>query len=123
MAEGLVLTENRHLTRRELIYYLKITDRGTGKELGRLGDIHGEGMLVLGRPALKRGTVYDALLELPKALHDHGASEVRLKFEAVWERLGPKNQNFDESGVKFIALTPSQRIAIERLIDLFAMPN
>ncbi|UQZ88525.1 hypothetical protein C4J81_04615 [Deltaproteobacteria bacterium Smac51] len=122
MAEGLVLTEQRNLTRRELIYYLKIVDRKTGRELGRMGDIHGEGMLVLGRPALEPGTVYDSLLELPKALQDKGAAELHLKFEAVWARPGPKNSNFEESGAKFMSLSPSQRQMIERLIELFAMP-
>ncbi len=122
MAEGLVLNEQRNLTRRELIYYLKIIDRKSGKELGRLGDIHSEGMLVLGRPALVPGTVYDSLLELPRALQNKGAAELHLKFEAVWNRPGPKNGNFEESGARFTAVSPDTQRMIEQLITLFAMP-
>ncbi len=122
MAEGLVLNEQRTLTRRELIYYLKITDRKSGKELGRLGDIHSEGMLILGRPALEPGQVYDALLELPRALQSVGATEFHLKFEIVWTRPGPKNGNFEESGARFTAVSHDAKRMIEQLITLFAMP-
>ncbi len=123
MAEGLLIKEQRALTRRELIYYLKITDRKTGRELGRLGDIHEEGLLVLSRPALQVGALYDALLELPRALDHTGASEMHLKFEALWKRPGPKNGNFEESGCKFTSLTKDARQTIEKLIALFAMPQ
>ncbi len=123
MAEGLVLNEQRNLTRRELIYYLKIVDRKSGKELGRLGDIHSEGMLILGRPALEPGTVYDSLLELPRALQSKGAAEIHLKFEVAWNRPGPKNGNFEESGAKFIAVSSDAKLMIDKLITLFAMPT
>lgn len=123
MAEGLVLTEQRNLERRELIYYLKITDRKSGRELGRLGDIHEEGMLILGRPALQTGAQYDSLLELPRALQTQGAAELRIQFEAVWTRPGPQNSAFGESGARFVALSKDARTMIERLIRLFAMPK
>jgi hypothetical protein len=122
MAEGLVLSEQRTLIRRELIYYLKIIDRKSGNELGRLGDIHEEGMLVLGRPPLVTGTVYDTLVELPRALQNQGAAELHLKFEAVWNRPGPQNGTFEESGVNFLSLSRDQRVMIAQLITLFAMP-
>ena len=123
MAEGLVLSEQRHLARRELIYYLKITDRKSGRELGRMGDLHGEGMLVLGEKPLKTGDIFHINLELPKALQSLGHLEIPLTCEAVWSRPGPKNSTYFESGVRFISPDAQQKTTISKLIDLFAMPG
>jgi hypothetical protein len=124
MAEGLVLNEQRNMTRRELIYYLKITDRLSHRELGRLGDIHGEGLLIFGEKPLKIGAVYDVTMELPKALWEGDRKkELDFKFEAVWTRPGPKNSTYHESGGRFIKLDADRRAVIEQLIELYAMPG
>jgi len=123
MAEGLVLQEQRSLTRRELIYYLKISDRKTGREIGRMGDIHAEGMLVLSEKTLPVGAICNAALELPKALQTGGQKEVFLKFEVMWSRPGPKNSTYQENGTRFISPDQSQQEAINNLIELFAMPG
>lgn len=124
MAEGLVLNEQRSLARRELIYYLKITDRTSHRELGRLADIHGEGLLVLGEKPLNIGTAYDVTMELPKAMWDQvGKKEMDFRFEIVWSRPGPKNSNYHESGGRFSKLDSDQRTLIALLIELYAMPS
>ena len=123
MAEGLVLEEQRKLARRELIYYLKIVDRKTGSELGRMGDIHTAGMLVLSEKPLTVGAVYDMSLEMPKSVQADGPKEVLLECEALWTRPGPKVNNFHESGVRFLSVNEDQREAINKLIDLYAMPS
>lgn len=123
MAEGLVLQEQRSLARRELIYYLKISDRKTGREIGRMGDIHTEGMLVMSEMPLAVGATYHAALELPKALQTPGRKEVFLNFEVVWSRPGPKNSTYQESGTRFLSLDQVQQDAINQLIELSAMPG
>ena len=123
MAEGLVLQEQRSLARRELIYYLKISDRKTGLEIARMGDIHAEGMLVMSEKPLPAGAIYNAALEMPKALQTAGTKEVFLKFEVIWSRPGPKSSTYQENGVRFIAPDPTQQSAINQLIELFAMPG
>ena len=123
MATGLVLHEQRRLARRELIYYLKVSDRRTGRELGRMGDVHAEGMLILSEKPLPAGVVYQASLELPKASQTPGRKELFLKLEVLWSRPGPKNSNYHESGVRFVDIDDAQRESIDELIDLFAMPG
>ena len=123
MAEGLVLHEQRHLTRRELIYYLKITNRQSGQEIGRMGDVHHEGMLVLSEKPLKTGMPLDLSLELPKALQSAGHRELQFRGEIVWTRPGPKTNNYHENGLRFVDADETQRMAIDKLIDLFAMPS
>jgi len=123
MAEGLVLQEQRGLARRELIYYLKISDRKNGREIGRMGDIHGEGMLVMSEKPLPVGAVYNAALELPKALQTAGRKEVFLKFEVVWSRPGPKSGAYQENGARFVTPDQARQNAVNQLIELFAMPG
>ena len=124
MAEGLVLNENRNLIRRELIYYLKVTDRHTGLELGRMGDIHAEGMLVLTPKPLLRQTVYKLFLELPKAMaKEEGYAELPIQAESLWSRPGPKASNYHENGFRFLELPSQAQRAIRRLTDIFAMPS
>ncbi len=123
MAEGLVLYEQRTLPRRELIYYLKVVNRQTGREVARLGDVHAEGMLLFSPRPLTPGTVYEAALELPKALQAGGRREVPLDCEIVWTRPGPKASTYHENGARFTRIEPSQRATIDQLIELFAMPS
>ncbi len=123
MAEGLVLHEQRGLARRELVYYLKISDRKTGEEIGRMADLHTEGMLVLSEKPLVVGKIHNAALDLPKTLQGPGRKEIFLTFEVVWSRPGPKCGSYKENGVHFLALDQNQRQAVTQLIELFAMPG
>ena len=124
MAEGLVLNEQRNLVRRELIYYLKVTDRHTGQELGRMGDIHAEGMLVFTPEPLVTPTVYKLFLELPKAMaKEEGYAELPIQAESLWSRPGPKASNYHENGFRFLDLPSQTQRAIRRLTEIFAMPG
>jgi len=124
MADEGMRYENRNLVRHELIYYLKVTDRQTGQELGRLGDIHLEGMLLFTPEPLPEQAVYDLLLELPKAM---AASEERpeLPFQAqtLWNRPGPGLSNYHYNGLRFLGLDTQARRIIKNLTEIFAMPG
>ena len=123
MAEGLVLIENRSLVRSELIYYLKVTDRQTGQELGRIGDIHTQGMLIFTPEPLPVQTTYNLSLELPKAMaSDVGFSELPVQAQALWNQPGPKLSNYYENGFRFLGLPASTQVVIDRLTLLFSMP-
>jgi hypothetical protein len=120
----LVQYENRNLVRHELVYYLKVNDRLTRRELGRLGDIHLEGMLLFTPEPLPAETVYDLLLELPKALAaTEGYAELPLRAQAIWNRPGPKLCNYYENGLRFMRLTRKARQTIRHLTEIFAMPG
>jgi hypothetical protein len=125
MAEGLILKENRNLARRELIYYLKVTDRQTGQEVGRLGDIHTEGMLLLTSEPLPPETLYEELLlELPKAMaKTEGYSDFTVQAQTIWSKPGPAASTHHENGLRFLNLTVQARKAINLLTEIFAMPS
>ena len=124
MAEGLLLAEQRRQNRRELLYYLRVTDRQNGEDLGRMADIHGQGMLILGDKPLEIGLAYQADLELHKTLIDQGVQpKLPLDFEAVWSRPGPRNSTYQETGVRFLNLDADGLSLIRKLIDIFSMPS
>jgi hypothetical protein len=124
MATGLVLHENRKLVRCELIYYLKVIDRQNGLELGRIGDLHTEGMLLLTPELLPDQAVYDLLLELPKAMAEEvGYPGLPVQAQVVWSKPGPKLGNHWENGARFLNPSPQARKVINRLTEIFAMPG
>jgi hypothetical protein len=124
MAVGMVLNENRNLVRRELIYYLKVSDSQTGKELGRIGDIHIEGMLVLAPKPVPAQTVYKLLVELPKAMaQSEGYAELQIQARSLWSKPGPKSSNYCENGFCFLNLSAQAQRVIARLTEFFAMPG
>jgi len=124
MAEGLVLKENRSLVRRELIYYLKVTNGQTGQELGRLGDIHTGGMLLFSPEPLPLQAVYNVFLELPKIMaEEEGYPKVPIKAKAIWSLPGPSISNHYENGFQFLKLSRQAKRVIHRLTEIFAMPG
>ncbi|MDR2140334.1 MAG: PilZ domain-containing protein [Deltaproteobacteria bacterium] len=122
MAEGLLLTDKRELSRRELIYYLRVTDLLNSQELGRMVDIHTKGLLLMGSTALTIGRDYLISLELPKALQEHGASDINIKARAIWCRPS-LTQPYVENGLMFIEPSQEAKDAIENLIQIFALPD
>ena len=124
MAEGLGRLENRNLVRHELIYYLKVTDRPTGQELGRLGDIHLEGMLLFTPEPLIEQAVYDLLLDLPKAMAaSEGFSALPILAQTLWNRPGPRLCNYYSNGLRFLSLNSQAQRVIRNLTEMFAMPG
>lgn len=123
MDEALILEDKRRLTRRQLIYYLKVVDDNSGQILGRLVDIHKEGLMIITEipPHISEG--YQLNIELPKAL----AEEVRVpcmsvRAQSVWIRPG-LNPMFLEAGFKFLELSPANFRLLEQLLKKFEMPQ
>ncbi|MDR2406434.1 MAG: PilZ domain-containing protein [Deltaproteobacteria bacterium] len=122
MAQGIVLSEKRNLERRELIYYLKVRDLATDKELGRMVDIHRMGLLLMGDKKLTPDKEYTIAIEMPKAMMDQGIKNVTLKSKVMWARPS-KTTSFSESGLQFVEPEAEAQRTIEKLIEFFALPN
>jgi hypothetical protein len=122
MAEGLLLSDKRELVRRELIYYLKVSDLLSSQELGRMVDIHAKGLLLMGSLALTIDREYLIGIELPKVLQEKGASDIAIKARAIWCRPS-LTQPYLENGLMFVDPSQEAQTSIENLIELFALPN
>jgi hypothetical protein len=122
MSQGLVLTEKRGLERRELIYYLRVRDTATDQELGRMVDIHKNGLLVMGPRSLVPERVYSISIEMPKAMMEQGITNVTSKAKVMWSRAS-QTTSFLENGLMFIEPGLETGRTIERLIEFFSLPN
>jgi len=124
MAARLIKDENRTRVRHKLVYYLKVTDSQTNRELGRLGDIHIEGMLLFTPAPLPEQAVYEVRLELPKSLAEtEDSPELPLQVVALWNRPGPNLSNYYENGLRFLNLSNHAHQVIQRLTEIFVMPG
>jgi hypothetical protein len=122
MAGPLVLNEKRNLPRRELIFYLKATDLLTNQELGRMIDIHAQGLLLMSLKPLELGREYMMGVELPKALQAQSATHVDFKAKCVWlkrSRVIP----YTEHGLMITEKSVDSERTIAMLIELFALPD
>jgi hypothetical protein len=122
MSQGLILSEKRVLERRELIYYLRVRDTASGQELGRMVDIHQQGLLLMGVLSLEPEKEYSVAIEMPKAMMEQGIKNVTIKAQVMWTRPS-QTTAFMENGLKFLEPSDEARKTIDRLIEFFALPN
>lgn len=123
MDEGLILEDKRRLTRRQLIYYLKVIDDNSGQLLGRLVDIHKEGLMIMSETPPPIVADYKLSIELPKALAEEANIPfMRVRAQFVWVRPG-LNPIFIEAGFKFLELSPANARLLEQLLEQFEMPQ
>jgi hypothetical protein len=118
----MILSEKRGLERRELIYYLKVRDLGTGKELGRMVDIHQKGLLLMGSHSLPPDREFVISIEMPKAMMEQGIKNLTVKAKVMWTRPS-QTTSFMENGLMFLESKEGVQGAIDRLIEFFALPN
>jgi hypothetical protein len=122
MAANVLISEKRNLPRRELIYYLKIHDLKHHVELGRLVDIHSNGLLVIGHKCLNVSENYHLSVELPKVLSEQGFAPIEVNAKCVWVHPS-QARPFNESGLMFTETSGEATKTIQLLIDLFALPD
>jgi hypothetical protein len=122
MPTTLLLSEKRRLVRKELIYYLKVADLLNDQELGRLIDVHIDGLLLIGAKGLEVGRDYLVSIELPKALHNRNLPDIGVKSKAVWTRPS-LTRPYVETGLMFLSMRDESKELIDLLIQLFALPD
>jgi hypothetical protein len=122
MAGSLVLNEKRSMPRRELVFYLKVTDQHGGKEMGRMIDVHSQGLLVMALRPMELGREYLLNIEPPKSLQSRSVDRISLRAKCVWvkpSRVDP----YSENGLVILDKSQDSERGINMLIDLFAMPD
>lgn len=105
----------RSSARRHLYYYLEVTDSESGASLGRLGDIHEEGMLLLTPISLGPGNRFKVAVLLP-APAGAGRTKLELDVEVRWSRKEATG-NLYQNGCSFVSLSGEDRDYIEGLVE------
>ena len=107
--------EARGSARRHLYYYLEVTDSASGASLGRLGDIHEEGMLLLSPASLGSGSLFKAAVLLPAAA-GAGRTKLELDVQVRWSRKETAG-NLYQNGCSFVSLSREDRDYIAGLVE------
>jgi len=114
------MTEHRHLKRRHLLYYLRVTDRHCGAPLGNLVDITREGLMLVTRRPVEARKVHRLRLHLPREVLPE--NYVDLDAESVWTR-PDANPDLHVTGFRILDLTTVARQAIDQLVDDFGFSD
>ncbi len=104
----------RTVSRRHLIYYLRVFNHKTGELLGNLVDISTKGIMVVSDNAIPPNTRYHLRMVLPDTVE--GGKEVDFAAESRWCR-NDANRDFYDTG--FELLDPSMEFldAVDRLVE------
>ena len=113
-------SNQRKHVRKNLIYYLRVMDRRTGKLLGRLADITTEGMMLISEEPISPGNIYDVVMALPSQMNLERPISFRL--ESVWWKKDV-NPDFYAAGFKFIDPSLADVKVVEDLIEDYNLPG
>ena len=108
------MPERRRLKRRHLLYYLRVFDKGTGRQIGHLVDITNEGMMIMSERPIRPGRTIGLRMMLPEEVNKEGAVE----FDATSLWTGQDiNPEFYDTGFKVTNITRRQLTMLETLIE------
>jgi hypothetical protein len=107
--------EQRWQARRHLYVYLEVLDRGTGRSLGRLGDIHDQGLLLLSPEPYKPGETFEVIIRVPAAINQ-GLPDPGGTMAIRWSRPDLPGTQF-QNGCSFDSSDPEARQRIMALVN------
>ena len=113
-------TENRTVERRRLVFYLRVFDQDSRQIIGHLTDISTAGIMLVSKRKIKKDTVYNARLILPKEVS--GRTELQLKISCIWCRPDPIPE-FHVAGFQFVEIDLEQKKLIDALTREFSREN
>jgi hypothetical protein len=110
------MADRRKVKRRHLIYYLRVFDRTSGRQLGHLVDLTPEGMMLMSERPIRVGRSLGLRMTLPS---DAGREQT-IEFDAtsLWTS-EDVNPDFYDTGFKFEKISRRHLAQIETLIDDF----
>ncbi len=105
----------RRLKRHALDGHVEVFDSVRGVYLGRLVNIHAEGLMLIGDIALEDDKLYQLDLRLPQAIN--GRESIPLGVDCLWARA---SDDFSKhwSGCQIIDISPQGAEDIDALIQL-----
>ena len=108
------MSERRKLKRRHLIYYLRVFDRATGRQVGHLVDLTPDGIMVMSERPIRVGRTIGLRMALPS----QGGQEGTLEFDAtsMWTS-HDVNPDFYDTGFKLSKVSRKHLAQIETLIE------
>ena len=106
--------DRRRVKRRHLIYYLRVFDRASGRQVGHLVDLTSEGMMLMSERPIRVGRTLGLRMSLPR----ESGGEEAIEFDAtsLWTS-ADVNPDFYDTGFRFEKISRHHLSRIETLID------
>ncbi len=108
--------EQRFAARRHLFVYLEVVESASGKTLGRLGDIHKDGMLILSSAPLAPGSSIPVSIRVPKPFSD-GRSDPQGIIGVRWSKKDAPREDQYQSGCFFESMDAGDKARIDALVE------
>ena len=110
------MPEKRRLKRKHLIYYLKVHDAETNQEIGRVQDMHIEGMMLTSAKPLPTGATFHLKIDLPNEIL--GKKQLAIEAQSMWNKRDV-NPDYYDTGFKLSKITEDDTKVIKRLTQRF----
>ncbi len=110
------MVEKKRLKRRNLLYYLKVFDRDSNKQVGRMVDITIEGMMLISEKPFVAGYVFQCKMELPDEIGK--GSEIFFNAKCAWCKKSD-NPDIYDNGFQLLNVSQDDIEVIESLIRWF----
>lgn len=107
------MSERRKLERHSVSSSLEVYDLESGTLLGRVVDLHIEGLMLLSERPIEMFKTFALQVNLPMVLN--GVSEFVLDAESLWRRESITGGQF-WTGLRFVDLPEASRRCIERMV-------
>lgn len=109
--------DKRQFKRRSLYYYLQVLDSKTGREMGRLVDIHVAGLLLISPQRYEGGEEFDVRIPLEDISLKSMSGNLDLRAVVRWSNQDV-NPDYYVTGMQFKNISPDQEDAIEELVRI-----
>ncbi|PRB76170.1 PilZ domain-containing protein [Pseudomonas sp. MYb185] len=108
------MNERRKLERHHVSSSLEVYDLDSGELLGRVVDLHTEGLMLLSERPIELNRAWALQVNLPMTLN--GVSEFMLDAESRWHRESMAGGQY-WTGLQFTHLPDESRRCIERMVS------
>ena len=112
------MIQRRKSERRHLAYYLKVYDRLTGKLVGRMGNMTGEGLMLLSPDELEVGKAYALRVEFPEKVE--GQTYLDIDVRSLWSDKDVL-PNYYNTGCQLLESSLQYRELIQQVIEEFGV--
>ncbi|MEX1032509.1 MAG: PilZ domain-containing protein [Cellvibrionaceae bacterium] len=108
-------TDQRRLPRHALSEPVNVYDRATQSFMGRLVNIHAEGLMIMGNQAFEDENIYQLDLQLPRPINGHDM--IAIGVDCLWSRSEEAHVHW--AGCRVIDISDEALRDLEALIELF----
>jgi hypothetical protein len=114
---SLPMKEKRKTRRRYLLYYMRVYDVGTKRQIGNLVDITPQGAMIVSEDPIEDGKTLQIRMELTSDVSDHPFMEFSARSKWCEPDINPDMYNI---GLEITEISPEDIKTIRRIVKQFS---